>query len=205
MYNNAIRSAAIKTSNGTYNTRGLGAEAENVVISRDANGDIIEDLAPATVSTTESLATTVKNLESKTGIKVKQGYGSIVLDHNDLVYESNVIAGMYTPTLLPELPPYVLVDLLSLHITQSNDFVLSTSLNSVICHFHYQQDESIIDEYRQIPAIMQIDTPNYGGQLRIIFLDKEWIEAFDPSQYSGNGEVSVEIEFSILYTDESPY
>ena len=205
MYNNAIRSAAIKTSNGTYNTRGLGAEAENVVISRDANGDIIEDLAPATVSTTESLATTVKNLESKTGIKVKQGYGSIVLDHNDLVYESNIIAGMYTPTLLPELPPYVLVDLLSLHITQSNDFVLSTSLNSVICHFHYQQDESIIDEYRQIPAIMQIDTPNYGGQLRIIFLDKEWIEAFDPSQYSGNGEVSVEIEFSILYTDESPY
>ena len=52
---------------------------------------------------------------------------------------------------------------------------------------------------------MEIDTPNYGGQLRIIFLDKEWIEAFDPSQYSGNGEVSVEIEFSILYTDESPY
>lgn len=205
MYNNAIRSAAIKTSNGTYNTRGLGAEAENVVISRDANGNIIEDLAPATVSTTESLATTVKNLENKTGIKVKQGYGSIVLDHNDLIYESNVIAGMYTPTLLPELPPYVLVDLLSLHITQSNDFILSTSLNSVICHFHYQQDESIIDEYRQVPAIMQIDTPNYGGQLRIIFLDKEWIEAFNPSTYSGQGEVSVEIEFSILYTDESPY
>lgn len=205
MYNNAIRSAAIKTSNGTYNTRGLGAEAENVVISRDANGNIIEDLAPATVSTTESLATTAKNIEAKLGLPIKYKQATITLDHSQLVYDNNHPAGMYIPTSLPDPKPYVDYYLSTEGITTTNDNVLAVTLNGVTCHYHYSGSEVEDNEYRYVSAVIELLGYDYGGTIRIIFNDKEWIEAFNPLTYSGQGEVSVEIEFSILYTDESPY
>lgn len=59
-----IKNIAIKNASGTgYDSRDIGAEAENIVISRDANGEIITDLSTQTVVTTESLAQTAKDIE----------------------------------------------------------------------------------------------------------------------------------------------
>lgn len=65
MYDSAIKKIAIENSLGSYDSRNIGAEAEDIIISRDASGEIIPDLsAPGVqVATTEPLAETVKVIE----------------------------------------------------------------------------------------------------------------------------------------------
>ena len=57
----------IKTGASTYDTRDIGAEAQYVDVSRDSNGDIIEDItAPGVVvASTEPLSETLGGLQEK--------------------------------------------------------------------------------------------------------------------------------------------
>ena len=64
MYNEALNKMAVKNTSGNFDVYDLGAEAENVKVSRDVNGEIITDITAKTVDDTEeSLAETLKNIE----------------------------------------------------------------------------------------------------------------------------------------------
>ena len=66
-----IKHAAIQTSSG-FDTRDIGAEAQNIEVSRDSSGEIIEDITASgvTVDSTEGLSTTLKDLEDNKQAKL---------------------------------------------------------------------------------------------------------------------------------------
>lgn len=64
-----VKKVQIQNPSGTgYNERDIGAEAQYIDISRDSEGQIITDLETQTVESTESLAETLKTLETDTAI-----------------------------------------------------------------------------------------------------------------------------------------
>lgn len=62
-----INKIAIKNSLGEYDESKIGAQAEDVIISRDENGKIIEniEIPGVTISSTEGIATTVKEIDER--------------------------------------------------------------------------------------------------------------------------------------------
>lgn len=62
-----INKIAIKNSLGEYDESKIGAQAEDVIISRDENGKIIENIETpgVTISSTEGIATTVKEIDER--------------------------------------------------------------------------------------------------------------------------------------------
>ena len=62
---NTVKEVRIKNTGGTYDIQPIGAEGQYIDISRDANGNIIEDITAAgvVVDSTEGLAETLKNIE----------------------------------------------------------------------------------------------------------------------------------------------
>ena len=62
-----INKIAIKNSLGEYDESKIGAQAEDVIISRDENGKIIENIETpgVTISSTEGIATTVKGIDER--------------------------------------------------------------------------------------------------------------------------------------------
>lgn len=62
-----INKIAIKNSLGEYDESKIGAQAEDVIISKDENGKIIDDLEEpgVTIASTEGIATTVKTIDER--------------------------------------------------------------------------------------------------------------------------------------------
>lgn len=62
-----INKIAIKNSLGEYDESKIGAQAEDVIISRDENGKIIENIETpgVVISSTEGIATTVKGIDER--------------------------------------------------------------------------------------------------------------------------------------------
>lgn len=62
---NTVKEVRIKNTGGTYDIQPIGAEGQYIDISRDANGNIIEDITASgvVVDSTEGLAETLKNIE----------------------------------------------------------------------------------------------------------------------------------------------
>lgn len=61
----AIKKITIRDLNSLVTiNEDIGAEAPNVIISRDSSGDIITDLDTQIVSTTENVAETLKSIEN---------------------------------------------------------------------------------------------------------------------------------------------
>lgn len=71
-----INKIAIKNSLGEYDESKIGAQAEDVIISRDENGRIIENIETpgVAISSTEGIATTVKEIDERvaTGSSIGQ-------------------------------------------------------------------------------------------------------------------------------------
>ena len=71
-----INKIAIKNSLGEYDESKIGAQAEDVIISRDENGKIIENIETpgVAISSTEGIATTVKGIDERvaTGSSIGQ-------------------------------------------------------------------------------------------------------------------------------------
>lgn len=61
----AIKKIEIQNDESLYQTKDIGAEAENVDISRDSNGEIIINTKVEIPAYTESLAVSLKNVEEK--------------------------------------------------------------------------------------------------------------------------------------------
>ena len=95
MPNTAIKKVSIQNSASTFDTRDFGAEAQDIDVSYDSNGDIIEDITAVGVVIAETGKLTTALKEAQTALAGKASATA-------LVSKASLVNGKIPMSLLPD-------------------------------------------------------------------------------------------------------